>query len=146
MFFNLMAILGIGSATVRPTSSFSFAISLIMRTTSSIFIPFGTTPTAAMISVGSSTSMSKCTTTCDAPHPFSQLVTVELSVATSSGVRCFIPYSCWRTFISSRSQSRKPTNRILSGDILAGSCEMIFLSPSPIQPLHGNPYIHRQAV
>ena len=54
-----MAVRGIGSATVRPTTSFSLAMSLMTRTTSAIFMPLGTTPTAAMISAGSSTSISK---------------------------------------------------------------------------------------
>ena len=47
-----MAIRGIGSATVRPTKSYLEAISFITRTTSSILMPSGSTPTPAMISAG----------------------------------------------------------------------------------------------
>ena len=128
-----IAVRGIGSAMVSPTISFSFAMSFITRTTSAIFMPLGTTPTAAMISAGSRTSMSKCMTTFDASHDFSQFNTALLFSRASSGVRCLIPYCSCLVLISSRSQSRSPTKRIFDGVIFDGNSETICLSPNPMQ-------------
>ena len=144
-----MAVRGIGSAMVSPTISFSRAMSFITRTTSAILIPLGTTPTAAMISAGSSTSISKCMTTFDAPHAFNQPVKASLFSLTSSGVRCLMPYCFCLALISSRSQSRKPTKRIFDGSIFAGNSEIIVGRPFPyrqLQPWRDNPDRHHLAM
>ena len=113
IFLIRIAVRGIASATVRPTTSFSAAISFITRITCSIFIPSGSVPTAAMISAGSNTSISKWITTFDAPQDFSHSRIASLLSATSSPVIFLIPYCCWRTLISSRSQFRIPTGLFL---------------------------------
>ena len=122
-----------GSAIVRPTNSFSAAMSFITRMTSSIFIPSGSVPTAAMISAGSSTSISKWITTFDAPHDFNQVLIASLFCATSLGVRCFIPYCFWRSLISSRSQLRNPTSNMFDGVNRVGNSARILVSPYPMQ-------------
>lgn len=143
-----MAVRGIGSATVSPTISFSCPISFITRTTSAIFIPSGTTPTAAMISAGSSTSISKCMTTLDVPHDCNHCRTASLFSRTSSGVRCWMPYRSCLALISSRSQSRNPTKGFWKGLSSSAVQKQAVCRPTPcrlLPPWHDSPHRYRLA-